>query len=139
MIREGQSTVSFGPLGPDVIDKGVGGLSFDTPVPYHSFSKYWNPNLTDTDMNLAWDSIDTNAMAVALHDDYSKNLDLFPSTRFPWDTERSVYYVKGIHDLHCLVRLHSSRFDNLLLTILPRNSSVKPLPPNMTTVVRPLI
>ncbi|KAF2124996.1 hypothetical protein P153DRAFT_300884 [Dothidotthia symphoricarpi CBS 119687] len=78
------------------------GLTFDTQIPYHSMSKYWNPNLTDSDMDLAWDAIDTNAMAIALPDDYSESVGLFPSTRFPWDTERSIYYVKGIHDLHCL-------------------------------------
>ena len=67
-------------------------------------SEYWHPNISDSDMEAAWDAIDTNAMAVALHDDYATSVGLPPSTPFPWDTERTIYYVKGIHDLHCLVR-----------------------------------
>jgi hypothetical protein len=70
-------------------------------------TKYWHPNASDSDMEAAWDDIDTNAMAVSLDDRYVKRVGLPPSTRFPWDTERSIYYVKGIHDLHCLVRVHS--------------------------------
>ena len=81
----------------------LAGLTFDTPLPYRAMSEYWHPNVSDGDMEAAWDAIDTNAIAVALHDDYANSVGLTPSTRFPWDTERSVYYVKGIHDLHCLV------------------------------------
>jgi len=57
-------------------------------------------------MEAAWDAIDTNAMAVTLDDRFAKRVGLPNSTRFPWDTERSIYYVKGIHDLHCLVGIH---------------------------------
>lgn len=78
------------------------GLKFDTPVAYQTVSEYWHPNVSDGDMEAAWDAIDTNAIAISLHDNYAKAVGLAPSTRFPWDTERSVYYVKGIHDLHCL-------------------------------------
>ncbi|OAL03443.1 hypothetical protein IQ06DRAFT_107597 [Phaeosphaeriaceae sp. SRC1lsM3a] len=78
------------------------GLTFDSPTPYHSETKYWNRNATDGEIDAAWDSIDTGPMAVALHDDYVKKAGLSPTSRFPWDTERSVYYLKGYHDLHCL-------------------------------------
>lgn len=54
-------------------------------------------------MESAWDDIDTNAVAIALDNNFAKRVELSPSTQFPWDTDRSVYYVKGIHDLHCLV------------------------------------
>lgn len=81
----------------------LAGLKFDTPVAYQTVSEYWHPNVSDGDMEAAWDAIDTNAIAISLHDNYAKAVGLAPSTRFPWDTERSVYYVKGIHDLHCLV------------------------------------
>ena len=80
-----------------------GGLALDTNMPYRAMTKYWHPNATDSDMEAAWDAIDTDAMAIALDDKYAGSLGLPPSTPFPWDTERSVYYVKGIHDLHCLV------------------------------------
>ncbi|KAI4614642.1 uncharacterized protein J4E87_009442 [Alternaria ethzedia] len=78
------------------------GLAYDTTVPYHATTKYWHPNASDSDMEGAWDAIDTNAMAVTLDDRFAKRVGLPNSTRFPWDTERSIYYVKGIHDLHCL-------------------------------------
>lgn len=80
-----------------------GGITFDTDVPFRTHTEYWSPNISDAVANAAWDAIDTNPMAVSLHDDYAKQVGLGPSTRFPWDTERSIYYVKGIHDLHCLV------------------------------------
>ena len=51
----------------------------------------------------AWDEINTNPVAIALSNDYVKEHGLTESTQFPWDTERSVYYIKGLHDLHCLV------------------------------------
>ena len=82
-----------------------GGLALDTSVPYRALTKYWHPNASDSDMDAAWDAIDTNAMAITLDDKSAGRLGLPPSTPFPWDTERSVYYVKGIHDLHCLVGL----------------------------------
>lgn len=82
-----------------------GGLTLDTNVPYHAMTRYWHPNASDSDMEAAWDAIDTNAMAVALDDKFVERLSLPPSTPFPWDTERSVYYVRGVHDLHCLVSL----------------------------------
>ncbi|KAF3052907.1 hypothetical protein E8E11_011513 [Didymella keratinophila] len=78
------------------------GLSFDTPVTYQPVSPFWNPNSTAQEMDAAWDAIDTNPMAVALHDDFVRRKGLPPSGRFPWDTERSIYYLKGIHDLHCV-------------------------------------
>ena len=82
----------------------LGGLTFDTLIPYQTQSEYWNRTAANsTDAEEAWDSIDTNPMAVALHDNFAKNVGLAPSTRFPWDTERSIYYIKGFHDLHCLV------------------------------------
>ncbi|KAH6611945.1 hypothetical protein C7974DRAFT_438123 [Boeremia exigua] len=78
------------------------GLSFDTPITYEPISPYWNPNSSTEEMDAAWDAIDTSPMAVALHDDFTRKVGLPPSGRFPWDTERSIYYLKGIHDLHCV-------------------------------------
>ncbi|KAL6710960.1 hypothetical protein ACN47E_006835 [Coniothyrium glycines] len=78
------------------------GLKFDKPTPYHAMSEFWNINSTENDMEAAWDAIDTNAMAIALDDKYASDVGLPASSQFPWDTERSIYYVKGIHDLHCL-------------------------------------
>jgi|SRR5690242_513937 len=78
------------------------GLSFDTPIAYEPISPFWNPNTSIQAMDAAWDAIDTSPMAVALHDDYTRKVGLPPSGRFPWDTQRGIYYLKGIHDLHCV-------------------------------------
>ena len=78
-------------------------------------TEYWHPNASDSDMEAAWDAINTNAMAITLEDGFAKRMSLPPSTRFPWDTERSIYYIKGIHDLHCLVRIHKLYFKSLTL------------------------
>jgi len=88
----------------DDFSRDPAGLAFDTPVPYQAMSEFWHPNSSDGDMEAAWDAIDTNPVAVALEDTWTKRVGLSPSTPFPWDTERSVYYVKSVHDLHCLVR-----------------------------------
>lgn len=81
----------------------VGGISFDTLIPFHSFTEFWDPNISQSVADAAWDAIETNPMAISLHDDFAKEVGLGPSTRFPWDTERSIYYIKGYHNLHCLV------------------------------------
>ncbi|KAF2035186.1 hypothetical protein EK21DRAFT_54826 [Setomelanomma holmii] len=95
------------------------GLTFDTPTAYHGASEFWNLNATAAEMNAAWDAIDTNPVAVALDDKYAAKRGLPPTTRFPWDTERSVYYLKGIHDLHCLKLIRKaivSKHDNDIQT-----------------------
>lgn len=81
----------------------IGGITFNTPIIYHSFTEYWSPTVNQSTLDEAWDALDTNPIAIALHDDYAEKAGLTPSTRFPWDTERSVYYLRGFHDLHCLV------------------------------------
>ncbi|KAL5117130.1 hypothetical protein ACEQ8H_004955 [Pleosporales sp. CAS-2024a] len=83
-------------------------LSFDTPTPYHAMTEFWSFNATEPDLDSAWDAIDTGPMAVALHDDFATRVGLPPTTRFPWDTERGVYYLKGVHDLHCLKLIHKA-------------------------------
>ncbi|PSN69515.1 hypothetical protein BS50DRAFT_550406 [Corynespora cassiicola Philippines] len=78
------------------------GNSFTTLSTFHSFTQYWNPNLAQETTDAAWSAIDTNPIAVALHNDFVNHVGLGPSTKFPWDTERSVYYIRAFHDLHCL-------------------------------------
>ncbi|KAF2726800.1 hypothetical protein EJ04DRAFT_406875, partial [Polyplosphaeria fusca] len=78
------------------------GLSSDILLPFHSHSEYWDFHADPDIANRAWDAIDTNAMAVALRHNYAKKVGLGSSSPFPWDTERSIYYIKGLHNLHCL-------------------------------------
>ncbi|CAI6337602.1 unnamed protein product [Periconia digitata] len=88
------------------------GTTFDVRVSYQSQNEYWSLNTSRKDLDAAWDAIDTDSMAVTLHDRYAKDLGLEPSMRFPWDTERGVYYVKGIHDLHCLKVIRKALVSN---------------------------
>lgn len=99
-------------------------------------SEFWHPNASDRDMEAAWDAIDTNALPIALHDKFAKSAGLPASTHFPWDTERSIYYIKGIHDLHCLVG--PIKFFSLpLADTVSRNWFAKPLFPSIMAVTRP--
>ncbi|ORX91866.1 hypothetical protein BCR34DRAFT_629554 [Clohesyomyces aquaticus] len=93
---------------PDLGKSPYTGNTFDTFIQYHSTSEYWDPSANQSDMDDAWEALDTNPVAVALHDEHAKQLGLTPSTPFPWDTERSVYYLKGLHDLHCLKLIRKS-------------------------------
>lgn len=99
---------------------------------------FWNPNVSENVMNAAWDSIDTNPIAVALDDKYVEVAGLPPTTRFPWDTERSVYYLKGIHDLHCLVgsTVHISKS---VANTKPRNLFEKPSCPSTREKIKLLV
>jgi hypothetical protein len=110
-------------------DPSQGGLTFNTPIVYHAMTEFWHPNATESDMEAAWDAIDTGPMAVALHDDYVKRVGLPLTTRFPWDTERGIYYLKGIHDLHCLV-CYVSISSEYVTDSETRNSFVRLLRPS---------
>ncbi|KAF2877555.1 hypothetical protein BDV95DRAFT_590119 [Massariosphaeria phaeospora] len=95
-------------------------------MPFRTHTEYWNPNVSESVLDAAWDALDTNPMAIAISNDTARRAGLAPSMRFPWDGERSVYYVKGFHDLHCLKVLrkalvlqhngenYASSFDHLL-------------------------
>lgn len=78
-----------------------GGLTFDTPVIYHSTTDYWGAN--DTLADELWNGMDTDPIVVALWDDYAQQHGLEISGRFPWDDEKGIYFLKGFHNLHCLV------------------------------------
>jgi hypothetical protein len=60
-------------------------------------------------MDAAWDALDTNPMTVALHSEYAKNVSSELPTLATEDDERNCYYIKGFHDLHCLVCHQDSR------------------------------
>ena len=69
---------------------------------YRSHTDYWGENITLADE--LWESLDTNPVAVALSDEYARGHGLPESARFPWDDEKGLYFIKAIHDLHCIVR-----------------------------------
>ncbi|KAF1953407.1 hypothetical protein CC80DRAFT_420459, partial [Byssothecium circinans] len=77
------------------------GLSLDTPSIHHHHTKYWGSNQTRIDE--LWEAIDTNPVVVALTDEFADAHNLPHSDRFPWVKTKGRYFVKGFHQLHCLL------------------------------------
>jgi len=77
------------------------GLGYDTPVAYHTRTEWWGDNHTRADE--LWDGIDISPLTVALTDEWALDHDLTVSeSRFPWDKQKGLYYLKVFHQLHCL-------------------------------------
>lgn len=55
-----------------------------------------------------WDDLESDAIAITLTDDYVREHNIPKSERFPWDTERSIYFIKAFHHTHCLVAIFYS-------------------------------
>lgn len=83
-------------------------LSRDTPRPYLKKSPYSSTNLEEA--SKLWEtSIDIDTGMLALTDEFVKKEGLPTiSGRFPWDENKSIFYVSGFHDLHCLKSIHMS-------------------------------
>lgn len=80
---------------------GTGGLTYNTPTIYHSRTGYWGDN--DTLADDLWHAIDITQATIAVDDDWASQKGLPESNTFPWDSDKSLYTVKGLHDLHCVV------------------------------------
>ena len=80
---------------------GFSGLKYDTPVVYETYTDYWSENKTLSDE--LWDSLESDAIAISLTDDFVNDNGIPESEGFPWDTERSLYFIKAFHHTHCLV------------------------------------
>ena len=53
-----------------------------------------------------WKDLAPNVGMVAIDNDVSRNMDLYSTEPFPWDSSKGVYMLEGYHSLHCLVRLY---------------------------------
>lgn len=73
------------------------------PYVYEYFTKYWTGDceISTREEDELWDLINVDNVAVALSCDYIKEHNLEPSEPFPWDSDKSVYYLKVYHHLHC--------------------------------------
>jgi len=56
----------------------------------------------------AWESMNIDAGAVALTDEYVSKMGLPTSQRFPWDDTKGIYNLNAYHSLHCLKMLRTS-------------------------------
>ena len=81
----------------------LAGLQANVKVPYQSKTEY-----SGKDEGLAtesWEAINsTSAGAVALDHHWAASQGLIRAQDFPWDTDKGIYYIQGIHDVHCVVR-----------------------------------
>jgi len=78
-------------------------LSWDTPRPWLKKTPYSSTNLAEA--SKLWEtSLDIDTGMLALTDEFVKKEGLpTMSGRFPWDEDKSIFFVSGFHDLHCLV------------------------------------
>ncbi|KAJ5405736.1 fluconazole resistance protein 1 [Penicillium sp. CMV-2018d] len=49
-----------------------------------------------------WDSINLDAMVIAPTIEWAQEMGLTDSWDFPWDRKRKIYFLKVIHQMHCL-------------------------------------
>ena len=104
-----QSSVSDHTRLPDILTyKIVAGLTFDTPIPYEWHTAYNGENQTLADELWANLQPDIDAGLVALTDEYTKANDLLYAQRFPWQEDTGIYFLNGLHSMHCLVSLLDS-------------------------------
>lgn len=89
----------------------IAGLAFDVPTRYFLHTEYNGDNMTHSDK--MWDSINLDAMVIAPTIEWAQDMGLTDSWDFPWDPKRKIYFMKVIHQLHCLVskRLYWPRGD----------------------------
>ena len=78
------------------------GLASNLDVLYESTTDYSGENETLADE--LWESINTtSAGAVVLNHGWAASKGLIRAQDFPWDDEMGIYYIQGIHSMHCLV------------------------------------
>ena len=78
------------------------GLQADVQIPYQYKTEYSGDN--ETLANELWEAINsTSAGAIALDHEWAASKGLIRAQNFPWDTGKGIYYVQGIHEVHCVV------------------------------------
>ena len=78
------------------------GLQADVEIPYQNKTEYSGDN--ETIANVLWEaSNSTSAGAIALNHEWAALKGLIRAQSFPGDTGKGIYYVQGIHDVHCTV------------------------------------
>ncbi|KAF2740286.1 hypothetical protein EJ04DRAFT_508268 [Polyplosphaeria fusca] len=82
---------------PDHCRSNYSGLAYDTPVKYES-----NPDFGSMTEDEYWSGLDASPVAIQMSESEAKKHGLGPSAPFPWDDEKSIYFVKAFHQIHCL-------------------------------------
>ncbi|KAI1084208.1 hypothetical protein F5B20DRAFT_576348 [Whalleya microplaca] len=84
---------------------------------------FWNQSsgYTDTDDDVRdhlWDRLDIDSGIVAVPKLWAKEKGLSEGTTFPWDTDKSLYFVNAYHSLHCLKNVYRA-FRDYRLSLPP--------------------
>ena len=79
-------------------------------IPYEWQTAYNGENQTLADEK--WGNLqpDIDAGLVALTDEYIKANDLLYAQHFPWQDDIGIYFLKGLHSMHCLVSQKAAAF-----------------------------
>ena len=88
----------------------VAGIPRDERMVYQVHTEFSVANDSVADSH--WESLDTISGAITLPDAYALEHDLPIADRFPWNDEKGLYYIKGFHDLHCLVSIFKPDISN---------------------------
>ncbi|KAI1396461.1 hypothetical protein F4819DRAFT_500233 [Hypoxylon fuscum] len=80
---------------------------------------FWNQSgaYTDPDDDVRdhlWDRLDIDSGIVAVPKSWAKEKGLPEGTTFPWDTNKSLYFVNAYHSLHCLKNVYRAFRDHRL-------------------------
>jgi hypothetical protein len=79
-------------------------LQYNLPIKW-TWKTPWNSeNLTEED--LAWNDsrgFQSREGIVALNDSFTQSVGLPSAQRWPWDKSKGIYFVEGVHALHCVV------------------------------------
>ncbi|KAI0457083.1 hypothetical protein F5B21DRAFT_109458 [Xylaria acuta] len=76
------------------------GLKRDVPIRIVPKTEYTSENLTAA--LLSWGKLLGDPGVVALPSAYVKEKNLHQALPFPWDEDKSVYFLQAYHNLHCL-------------------------------------
>lgn len=80
------------------------GLEVKKEITYWTKTEYSDDNETYADA--LFDAIDTDPDGITLPLVQAKEQGLIlADPPFPWEESRGIYYIRGFHDLHCLVCL----------------------------------
>lgn len=85
-----------------VLTKAPARLPRDKMTTFEAHTPFMSTNSTVA--NAAWDAVDTNAVALAISRERAHEMGLPPTLPFPWDHSKGMYFIRGYHYLHGLVR-----------------------------------
>ena len=87
------------------------GLERETPVPWRDHTMFKNPNRSISDA--AREDWIVDPGIVALPNNWVKGKMLPQAQHWPWDEDKGLYLLQGLHDIHCLVRICKYNLDFL--------------------------